>query len=372
VGGGTSQADHFVLDPGSDSYATDPKYDSVIDTGGLFDYTLLYNPDTQQHLLASVPQHEALEYAAFIHEALSIWHTTSDAVAGRQADLRGGGERGGWVRVVSEETDRDFTPTVTTHGNTFTYDRSYSLATRAIIAGYDLRAGDDHVFGVHGGFMSTKLEHDDSESRDETKIPSLSSVTFGTYGGWWHDSGLTLDGTLNVNLLDIEHNVRDGLEDTRSNVFSVGVRAEAGWRVPLSDAFYVQPLATASYVTADIENLNLRDYDARFEDSNSARAALGVRLGGDMALNSGKVGKLAYWLTARAWEEYADEGRVEFLTDGDPLVIEDDISGTFEEVSLGVEATNPEGNLSAYFSTGATFGDDADNYNVSVGARMRW
>jgi hypothetical protein len=342
----------------------------VLQTGQLFDYTLLYNPNTQQHLLTSVPNHEGLEYVALIHESLSVWHTTSDAVAGRQADLRHGGQRGGWVRLIAEQTERDFKPSVTTHGNTFNYDRRYSLYTGGLIAGYDLIADANHVLGIHLGFMTTKLEHNDSETVDETRLPS--SVTFGAYGGWWNETGLTLDGALNVNLLDIEHNVRRGLEDTRSNVFSVGVRAEAGWRLPLSEAFYVQPLATAAYVTADIENLEMRDYDARFEGSDSARAALGVRLGGDTDMNGDKVGKLAYWLTARAWEEYTDDNNVQFLTGGDPLVIEDDISGTFEEVSLGLEATNPEGNLSAYFSTGATFGDHTDNYNVSVGARMRW
>jgi hypothetical protein len=368
VNGGSSDPDHFVLDEGSTNYVPDARYGAVLDTGdGLFNYALLYDPGTQQHVLASVPRDEAMEYVSFLHQMLSIWHSTSDAVAGRQADLRDGAAGGAWLRISSEETERDVTSTLTIRNNRLDFDRSYSISTRTAIVGTDLVTHDDYVFGVHAGVVSSDLDSDDSPTRDDA-----GDVTFGAYGGWWRN-GLSLDGTVNVNYLDLDHKVQ-GLQSSSSKVESFGVRLEAGWRLPLSgEALYIQPLATAAYVSADIEDLLLQQYTLRFEDTDSQRAALGFRLGGEAALSRGRLGRIGYWLTARAWEEYADEANLQYaVEDGDDLVIPDDLSGSFEEIGFGVTASDREDKLSVYFSGGAQFADETDSYNVSLGARLRW
>lgn len=367
VGGGTSSADHFVLDPGSTGYATDSKYGSVLATGDLFDYTLLYNPGNQQHVLTSVPRREGMEYVSFIRQTLSIWHTTTDAVVGRQADLREGGARGGWARIVSENTERDAEPTLVTHGNTIVYDNGYSLDTKAFLAGYDMTYADNYVIGLHGGLMSADLKYDNSSSGQETK-----GAIAGLYAGWWNEAGLTLDGAVNVNFASIERSMRD-FENSETNAMSYGARAEAGWRFSMSENFYVQPLATAAYVVGNIEAQDLRFYDATFENDESARAALGVRLGGDIGLTNDNFNRLKYWLTARAWEEFAgDDAQVHFKTEADPLVIEDDLSGSFEELGMGVSLTSPSEAFSLFLSGNAKLGDDADSYNLTIGTRLYW
>lgn len=385
VNGGTSQADHFVLDPdtflrvdpvepgGGDAfnmpvYAEDPIYGAVLDIGGMFDYSLLYNPDTQQHVLASVPQRQAIEYVAYIDEATSLWHTTSDAVAGRQAEVRDGATGKLWARVVSESSERDATPTHTSHGNSFEYEHGYSLDSDALIIGSDLAAGDDHVLGLHVGAVRSRLDFDDSDTRDKSK-----GAVFGAYGGWWNESGLSLDATLNGNFVKLDHNVT-GFENSEVSYISLGARVEAGWRLPLMDeTLYVQPLATAAYVTTDFEDLELRDNTLGFEDATSLRGALGARLGGEMDLNRSGIAKLGYWLTARAWEESSDEGEVRFKTrDGGYLAIADDRGGSFEEVNFGVSASNADDTLSGYLSGGFISGDEADSHSISIGARLNW
>lgn len=367
VGGGSSAADHFVLDPGSTGYALDSKYGPVLVTGDLFDYTLLYNPDNQQHVLTSVPRREGMEYVSFIQQTLSIWHTTTDAVVGRQADLRAGGARGGWARILRDNTERDAEPTVVTHGNTFVYDNSYSLDTKAFVAGYDMTEADNYVIGLHGGLMSADLKYDNSSSKQETE-----GAIAGLYAGWWNEAGLTVDGAVNVNMTSIKRSMQD-YENSETNAMSYGVRAEAGWRLPMGETLYVQPLATAAYAKGNIEEQDLRFYDATFENDESARVALGVRLGGDIGLTNDNFNRVKYWLTARAWEEYAgDDAQVHFKTEADPLVIEDDLSGSFEELGMGVSLTSPSETFSLFLSGNAQLGDDADSYNLTIGTRLYW
>lgn len=391
VGGGSSQAGQFVLDPDSHTfipsigagpgqtiplYAEDPIYGAVLDTsrlgigGGIFDYALLYNPDNQQHVLASVPQSQAIEYVGFIRQAASIWHTTTDAVVGRQAALRDGATGKLWARYVGDSTDYDASPLFTSHGNTFVYDQEYSFDTKALIIGLDLISGDDRAFGVHGGLVDTRAKFDETGTSDNSE-----GVTAGLYGAWWNESGLSLDATVNLNALTVDHTVSDDFESGDSDVRSLGARIEAGWRLPLmEETLYVQPLATAAYVTADFDDVDLRDNEVSFEGTESSRAGLGARLGGAVNLDHDMIGRLGYWLTARAWEEYADEGEARFATrDGSHLSIADDRSGSFEEVDLGFDISSRDGNLNVHFAAGMQFGDEIESSSrLSIGARLNW
>lgn len=381
VSGGDSSADHFVLDPGAtifdeagaeggggetvSVYATDPIYGAVLDLDSVLHYALLYNPDTQQHVLASVPATEGVEYFTFVDQALSLWHTTTGAVVDRQAELRDRATGKVWFRAVGERSSRDAAPTFTTQGNTFTYDRGYSLDSAGGIVGFDMTAGDDHAAGVHIGLVSASLEYDHSSTVDETE-----GATFGAYGGWWNDSGISLDAAVNFNALSLNHNVKD-IENTDTGILSFGWRMEAGWRLALSEVLYLQPLATVAYVKSDIDDVELEDNTLGFEDEESLRSAIGARVGADTALPDDS--RIGFWLTARAWEEHRGDGRVEFaVQQGDPLAIRDDLSGSFDEIGLGASFTSPGESLSVYFSGNRKSADQFNSYDISLGARFHW
>lgn len=366
VSGGTSGAGHFVLDPGTEGYVVDDVYGSVLDFGGLLDYTIVYDPTKQQHLLTTVPGEEAVQYASYMREALSAWHVTADAVAGRQADVRNGGATGKvWFRAVNESTQRDAAPISTQHGNTFTYDSSNSSWTRAGIFGFDASAGENHVVGVHVGFVFGGTDFSGSPTSN-----SADGATAGLYAGWWQKNGLSVDATFNVNALTLDRDVV-GLEEQETEAMTFGARAEAGWRLPLMEAFWLQPLITVAWAKTDINALDLKDNQVRFENADSLRTALGLRIGGEVAVaDSAKVG---YWLLGRAWNEQGGDGRIAFpMQEGGALTIEDDLSGGIREFGLGVSASNKADTLSAFLSAGARSSDDADSYNVSLGARVRW
>ncbi len=366
VGGGTSAAGHFVLDPGSTGYAQDPMYGAVLDLGGLLDYALLYDPTRQQHVLATVPTVEAVQYASYVNETLSVWHVTTDAVSGRQADVRNGGATGRvWFRAVNDSTQRDAVPTTTLHGNTFTYNSSNSSWTRAAIFGFDAASSENHVVGVHAGFVFGGADFTGSQTSNSTD-----GATAGLYAGWWQKNGLSVDAAVNVNVLNLERDVV-GLEEQSTDAMTFGARAEAGWRLPLVDAFWLQPLLTVAWAQSDVDALDLKDNHVTFEDVNSLRAALGLRIGGEIAVaDSARIG---YWLLGRAWNERSGDGRIAFnMQEGGALAIEDDLSGSIREFGLGVSGSNKADTMSAFLSAGAQTSDMADSYNISVGARFRW
>lgn len=366
VTGGTTADGDFILDPASTNFVDDPMLGDSIATTGLFAYTLRFNPDTDQHLLISAPRSAAYEYVPALQEAITAWHTTANLVAGRQADLHAGRNRGMWVRVIGDRTERDYTPSFTNGGNTFDFDAGHTNYTGAVIAGFDVLAGTatngDYVMGFHGGLVRTRLEMNNSDTTDD-----MDGVVLGIYGGVTNGP-ITFDGTINTNLLSLDHN-DPILGDTSSNVLSIGARAELGYVWPLSEAFYVQPIVTAAYMGSSIKEIFPQAYEIQYDDVQSARAALGLRIGSP---SGGVMGPVGFWLAGRAWREFADEANVRISTEGAPdFVIVDDLSGDFQELEGGLTLATTD-SFTAFVSAGAKFHDEYDNYSGSVGVRWRW
>jgi len=367
VGGGTSQAGDFVLDSSSTNYALDTVYDSILMTPGVSALALLYDQTTQRHNLVSVMPGQRLDYLATGQEVLSVWHTTSDTVAARQADLRDGGSHGFWLRAAGENTTRDLDTAFTAGSAPFQHADEYELQTATVIGGLDLTAfsNESGVFaaGVHGGVVRSTLERQSSATVDE-----MDGAVAGLYGGWSGANGLTLDAAFIANFLQLEQDtILDDISST--NVVSAGVRGEAGWRHGLSQGFYVQPLVSASYVHANIKEVFMTGFSASYENLDSFRGGLGLRVGG--GADTG-LGKLGYWVSGHAWKEFAGEGALVLTTSAERVAIQDDLIGEFQELVAGVSLTSSSGNLQGYVSGGAKFADDSDGHHASVGIRLRW
>jgi fibronectin-binding autotransporter adhesin len=361
VTGGTAlEGDEFVLDTGSTNYA-----DGVISSGGLFGLALTYN-GAQQFVLASVPVAGAYEYAPAMHQAVSVWNTTTDAVVGRQADLQEGSDGGVWVRILGEHSNRDFDSAFSTSGTTFDNRTSYSLDTAALVFGFQLGSGammdGDYNVGIHGGLVRTKAEFNGTDSTND-----MDGVTTGLYGGW--NSGIfSLDAVVNANLLSLDHN--SAAIDVSTNVISIGGRAEGAWRLPLSGTWAVEPLVAASYVHTDIKEVFPDAYQVTYNDVDSMRVGVGVRL---TANGDTSIGTVGFWATGRIWNEFADEANImiQNTTGGDDFVIDDDMSGQFEELSVGFTLGSADG-LQGFISGGSKFQPGIDNYNVTAGLRWAW
>lgn len=360
VTGGATAEGHFVLDAGSSNFVNGV----LVSDGSLFGRALRFNGDAQ-HALVSVPTSTAYEFVPALHQTLATWHTTAEVVAGRQADLRAGQNGGMWVRLIGDRTERDFTPSFASDDDTFDFDSGYSLYTGAAVVGFDVLSGEsssgNYVMGFHGGLVRTRLEFNNSETTDD-----MDGVTLGVYGGM-ANGPLSFDATVNANLLSLDHN-EPTLGDTSTNVISIGGRGEVGYTMNLSEAFYIQPIVTGAYVRTTIDDLFPKAYEVTFDDVESARAAVGMRIGADAGTVMGPVG---FWLTGRIWKEFADEANVSINSTGaTEFVFADDMSGEFEELTGGL--TLDAGSARFFLSAGAQFHDLVDNYNASAGVRWRW
>lgn len=360
TGGAALEGDEFALDTGSTSYS-----DGILTSGGLFGLALTYN-GAQQFVLTSVPVAGAYEYAPAMHEAISVWNATTDAVVGRQADLQDGSDGGVWVRVMGDHSNRDFDSSFTSAGTTFGTRTSYSVDSAALIFGFQLGSGEmmdgDYNVGIHGGLVRTKTEFNGSDSTDD-----MDGVTTGLYGGW--DSGIfSLDAVVNANLLSLDHN--SAAIDTSTNVISIGGRAEGSWHLPISGTWAVEPLVAASYVHTDIKEIFPDAYQVTYNDVDSMRVGAGLRL---TANGDTSIGTVGFWAVGRVWNEFSDEGNImiQNTTGGDEFVIDDDMSGQFEEISLGFTLGSTDG-LQGFISGGSKFQPGIDNYNVTAGLRWAW
>lgn len=360
VTGGTSAEEHFTLDAASTGYVVDPILGPVLAAGGLFAYRLDYDPTEQEHALVSTPRARAFEYITAIEQVLSTWHTTSEVVSGRQADLHSGHSNGMWVRLIGERNEREFMPTFTSGDDTFTYDTSYSYDIGAAVVGFDVLAGENYTLGVHGGVVRTRMEMENSDTTED-----MDGATVGLYGGTAMGP-LTLDATFNTNLLKLDHN-DTVLGDSTTNVVTWGGRAEAGWLVEFSEAFFLQPHVIGAFARSNIRESFPGDFEQEFEDVESMRAGAGLRVGGDL-------GSLGYWVTGRAWKEYADEANVTLFAttfEDSTFTLTDDLSGSFQELTGGV-SFNVLGNARAFASAGMKFHDSIDSVNASLGVRWSW
>lgn len=360
VTGGASNAGHFVLAPTSTGYLDDADLGGVIGGPGLFAYALRYDADNQQHVLVSAPRRSAFEFAQTAHQVLSTWHVTTEVVSGRQADLGEGAAGSGWLRLIGETSERTLGMTFVNGGQSFDIDNSYSLETGALVAGFDVLEADHATVGVHIGYVQSELAFKNSQTSDK-----LTGPLAGLYGTW-RSGPLTVDGVFNANLLKLEHSTVD-FEQNETSVISLGARAEAGWKVIDSDGFYIQPLVSAAYVRSQVNDVLPAGYDIAVEDVTSARAAVGVRTGGQW-------GAVGGWAVARAWREFAGDSSVSInnTNSSTGIMLADDLGGEFQEIGAGLTLSDAAGVWQGFVSATMRFAEDLDNSGVSAGVRLRW
>ena len=369
VSGGTSAAEHFVLDPNSSGYVVDPVLGPSLERPGLFRYILDYDAQTQRHVIIGLPRGELLEYAILSGAAHSIWHMTTETVTDRQTDLRDGAEGGSlWVKAAGESTQRDVMTTFEGVSRNYAVDNSYNLYAGVILGGMDFATGSsggfDYVLGGQIGYVSSSLDLDESDSSGR-----FSGGTGGVYGSLWSTS-LFLDGTVNFNglTLDYESLALGGIKTT-TFLNSIGAAAEGGWRATLTENTFAEPLAAVSWVRTTFEEVSLSGGEIAPSAAESLRAGLGMRLGATLA---GETVSASYFVTGRSWYEFEGESRGFVHNSGADLPFADEFTGAFGEAELGVNVSNASNTLSGFLTSGVKWKDGYSAVNLSLGVRMAW
>lgn len=405
VNSGQSSLANWFIDPQSNFY--DPRFGGVIDKG-LFFYSLQTRNDPNvaggiDHVLVSAPDREVFELTKVPFAAQTIWHETTGTWLERQADLRsnlldcgfsGGADLpvkapplkvtpcapvtpGVWMKAVGSWTNRSAQDSFTLpapFAARFDFDTSYKQNVFGFLGGIDwgrngvFWGGDAFMVGVLGGYLQSKLEFDASPTNFD-----FSGGTAGAYATYLNGR-FFMDAIFKADFLDMTWNVPTlaafGAGNPKIGVNSYGTTFDAGYRWALSPFWFIEPLATLSWVRTRIDNLAVLGTGISFEDSDSVRGSLGGRLGAKTYWGASKVEAS---IIGRVWREFQDPGNVVVASAGSVLPFGDNFEGTFGEVSGLLNMYNLwNTGWTGFVKGGVKFNEDITTSNAMGGLRYTW
>ena len=381
---------------------------------GLFDYNLFFEPGTPVSFwdLKSGIGAGAFVLPQLVTATQDIWHTTSASWFDRTSDLRTalyghGGMAAGpaqlgplgtqpsyvappsdvapaaeyagtglsvpypglWARGSFAGLNRE--DTARTAFDTANLNRDQSVGD--FEGGLDFGArdllarGDALIFGVLGGFVTSELNYDSFSLNRKFDIQGGQVGGYATY----IRGGLFVDTLVKDDILNINSNVSYGTPDSLS-ANNIGVRTDAGYRFGAfaGEGFFFEPLGTIAWVNSQIDDYTLGANHVNFEDGNSVRGRLGLRLG-----TSVQWGELTFepFVIGSVWHEFED-GNKAILTSTGAVTFNlvDRLHGTWGEVSAGANLFNVGAGASGFAKVDVAIGDDFSSVGGQVGMRVKW
>ncbi|WP_174634973.1 autotransporter outer membrane beta-barrel domain-containing protein [Yersinia thracica] len=199
--------------------------------------------------------------------------------------------------------------------------------------------GADKVFSlssgqlVLGGFTSYSNNSVKHARGGNSKIDSYS---LGAYGSYFDNSGYYIDTVLKANRFKNSLNANmtnGGSVQSDYNQSAVGGSVEAGYHYKLSDNWFVEPYARASYFTAQAKDIALSNgMKANIDNNRSAKGELGTHVGTKFDLKNGAI--------IRPYAKVAIER--EFITSNTVIInqfndFNNDLSGNTAKYGLGMD-----------------------------------
>ncbi|WP_072370438.1 autotransporter outer membrane beta-barrel domain-containing protein [Hyphomicrobium sp. NDB2Meth4] len=359
---------------------------------GLFTYDLYrVQVSSFDWLLASTPDQTFFELPHLITAAQNMWHNSAGVWLDRTADLRSAATEkcammgsikdstpvcsrsvtpGAWAKVLGNTTEREQNYSWTILGKTSNFEVKSNQDGYGIVGGYDFgheTANGAWMIGAMGGYVASSLDFDGSTTDVDYRTGLV-----GAYATWI-EGGLFIDGKVMANIGKYEYAnyTNTGLSThDKQDVLSVGGVIDTGYRMNYAGGF-IEPGATLSYVEADLDNATIYGTTVNFEDGNSLRGRLGLRVGTSFVSGGHKVEP---FIGASAWHEFEADNKATLSSGGYDLTAADDAGGTFGEVTggLNVFSLGADG-VSGFVKGNAQFGEDnLRGYAGSAGLRVNW
>ncbi|MFD1986422.1 beta strand repeat-containing protein [Mesorhizobium newzealandense] len=348
---------------------------------GFFTYGLFLQGNT--HGLRSVGLGNAgFELPAGVTGAQDVWLDTTGFWQDRMADLRTqesgvhnadmpesklAARMGGlWARASGDWSNRDSSVTYSdpVSALTETLDLDRKQRTGAFLGGIDMGlegvAGGDMLFGVMGGYVTSRLDFTATDDRWNYK-----GGTVGAYATYLN-GGFYLDGLVKADFLDVDINDVGGKAST--NATNIGARLDAGYRVAIGRGF-VEPQASLEWVHTNMDSVSLFGGDVDFQNGSSGRAKIGVRIGTDMRMNGMTVSPD---LTLSVWNHFGSDNAVNIAFPGSAFSATDSAgNGTFGEIGVGVNVASAS-NWSGVVRSSVRFGNDYSAGSIGAALRYGW
>ena len=291
---------------------------------GLVRYDVTYNALNTAYSLVASPSDAAYHMLGYATAERNLWYKSADAVTAHMQSRRdalwslGGAATAGkfWLTMAGSVDNvhgaRDFG----TLGQGHVTDTSYQQDYFGGQLGLDLSGGvgsrGGFAMGITGGYIRSQdtLGHSaDSIAFDAVNGGAYASFTsgniffnaLGKYDYYWADAQSPAAG-FNANL----------------HGESYGARGEMGIRLG-GDAFFVEPLAQASYIRTSLNPFAVNGTSVAFDDRNGLRGKAGGRIGGVTAI--GGENRLSYYAGASFVHDFKGRSRVTFANPGGTVTV---------------------------------------------------
>lgn len=361
--------------------------DFVLDgplSAGFYTWDLRYDDTLNQHeLFSSGVGIGAEEFGAGMTATQDLWFQTLGTLLGRQMDLRSliGGTGvtpvADFAEPVSPTPVAKVTPGFWVSGlgaylkrddeqDGFTLDRTQTIWGG--LAGFDFGTqdvGDALLFGVFGGYMSSKLKFDETNTEWNYEGP-----TVGAYATYL-DRAFFVDVTVKADFLDIEIDPEDlapDADDGDTDAVNIGGRIDTGYK--FGEGMFVEPQASLAVVHSEIDDVDVFGGTVEFDDETSVRGRLGLRVGFDHQASDTTI--FTGDVIASVWEDFSGDNNA---TIADPALpsfgVSDDPGSTMGDISVGFGVAAPEG-WSGFLRGNYQFANDYDAYSGNAGLRYSW
>ena len=369
--GAGTDAGVFTLDPESTNYR---EVDGGLLDGGLFLYALEHDTAAKQYALEAVSlDGEAFELALISRQAGEPWRTATGMWHDRQADLRTslgddqGPAPGAWLKIAGGFIDENRIDALTIGADTLEFNTSYTQETTAVVGGVDLVSavgeGRAWVLGVTAGKIQSAADFAAARS-----VVDLEGHSLGAYASFLAGPAF-VDAIVNTTDLDLTH-TGFGAEFT-SSAKSFGYQLEAGYSLLQTGegGAWVEPLAALTYVRTEVDDLVMGGATTSFEDAESLRGALGLRLGGDFVREALTT---RFSATGRLWKAFEGETAAVFSAPFGDTDLMDESPETLGDLGVAISFFTLGGRLSANLAYNMLFEDDYQNTAASFGLRYNW
>lgn len=215
---------------------------------------------------------------------------------------------GGWGRITGVLGSTRVGESV---GPNLSYNYGF-LQTGLDLLAHETASGGSQFFGAFIALGQSSAQTSTS-NRGRTGQLGMNAYSFGLYATRFEQSGLYADGLLQVTRFDQVQANSVGLASLSTEGWSGSASLESGWRLALSERFYVVPqiqLVGDTYsLSAATDAYGLMD----FKDQSAARGRVGL-LGGATFNETDPARAINVWLRASAWQVFAGSPQTNFAT----------------------------------------------------------
>ena len=359
-----------------------------------------------RYALFGLPDVEAFQLPIMNTAIQSVWNETTLTWLDRQDELRNWMRRGEehlalpanlpvkaqlgprestkpgvWMKALGSWTDRsstrsfaDILPAAAALGD---INLDYNQRTFGIIGGVDaggeqlFTATDAVVLTVMGGYLNSTVNF--------KQAPTSFKFSGGTVGGslTYMNGGFFADGLVKADFLNVTASFPTladfGITAQTVSGTNFGGVGNVGYRWDLYGGWgnwYVEPIATVTYVRSHIGDLVMPGLTANFGKAEAGRAALGVRVG-NIWIATPRY-EIDTSLTAKAWDQFTTQNGVLLDSSGLNLTLDDRYAKTFGEITEQVNLTSKSSGWSAFMNSGLKFNREFLTVTAKSGVRYQW